>query len=301
MDKVERKIDDNMIVKATIAGDSIKITTALGSDNPVMRRFNKDYMINTRTAELVKIKHADSRTDIQNLRSLRKTFERIRLLINANFQGGRDQLFVTLTYRQSPMKDSKKLYADFKAYIKRLRKKLNTKIAYIVVIEPTAKGGWHCHTLIKRLDKKILYLKNNEMAKLWKQGFVNVRRIRQSDNIAMYLSAYLSDVDLNNLSDDVTKSKSHSKKIIKGGRLSFYPKGMRIYRTSRYGIQQPVKLKGYKAKIQDKYGISNALPDYYRSFDICTSDGDPINIEVEYYSRRKVKLKQANIKENADH
>ena len=94
MDKVERKIDNNVIVKATIAGDSIKITTALGSDNPVMRRFNKDYMINTRTAELVKIKHADSRTDIQNLRSLRKTFERIRLLINANFQGGRDQLLL---------------------------------------------------------------------------------------------------------------------------------------------------------------------------------------------------------------
>lgn len=288
-------IDSNTFVSATIAGDSIKLTTALGSKKPIVQRFDKDHMINIQTGDLIKIEHAKSRTDLKNLRSLRKTFEKIRMLINANFTGGKNQLFVTLTYKQSPMKDQEKLYKDFKAFMKRLRIEVNAQLAYILVVEPTAKGGWHCHTLIKRLDKKNFYIPNSKMAELWGKGFVNVRRIKQSDNIAMYLSAYLSDVDLNNLSDDVRCDKP--KKIIKGARLSFYPSGMRIYRISRDGIIQPKKIKGYKAEIQEKYKI--ITPDYYRNFDLIRSDG-VYTIEVEYYSRKKAKIKQSNIKENAN-
>lgn len=291
----KKEIERGSFVSATIAGDSIKITTALGNKNPTMIKFDKDSMLNTKTGELVKIKHAKSRTDPKNLRSLRRTFEKIRLLINANFSGGKNQLFVTLTYRNSPMRDTLKLYNDFKIFMARLRNKIESKVAYIVVIEPTAKGGWHAHCLLKRLDRKNFYLSNKNVASLWQQGFVNVRRIKQSDNIAMYLSAYLSDVDLNNLNDDVRCDKP--KKIIKGARLSFYPSGMRIYRTSRDGIIQPKKIKGYKAEIQEKYKI--ITPDYYRDFDLVTSDGC-YNVEVEYYSRKKAKIKQSNSKKNAD-
>lgn len=293
----KKEIERDSFVSATIAGDSIKITTALGNKNPTMIKFDKDSMLNTKTGELVKIKHAKSRTDPKNLRSLRRTFEKIRLLINANFSGGKNQLFVTLTYRNSPMRDTLKLYNDFKIFMARLRNKIESKVAYIVVIEPTAKGGWHAHCLLKRLDKKSFFISNQDLASLWRQGFVNVRRIKQSDNIAMYLSAYLSDVDLNNLSDDVGCNKP--KKIIKGGRLSFYPPGMRIYRTSREGIRQPIKIKGYKEDIQNKYNLPVAMPDYYKKFDLIRSDG-VYTIEVEYYSRKKAKIKQSNIKENAN-
>lgn len=289
----KKEIERDSFVSATIAGDSIKITTALGNKNPTTIKFDKDSMLNTKTGELVKIKHAKSRTDPKNLRSLRRTFEKIRLLINANFSGGKNQLFVTLTYRNSPMRDTLKLYNDFKIFMARLRNKIESKVAYIVVIEPTAKGGWHAHCLLKRLDKKSFFISNKDLASLWRQGFVNARRIKQSDNIAMYLSAYLSDIDLNNLSDDVGCNKP--KKIIKGGRLSFYPPGMRIYRTSREGIRQPIKIKGYKEDIQNKYNLPVAMPDYYKKFDLIRSDG-VYTIEVEYYSRKKAELKHAMAK-----
>lgn len=291
----EKEINKKSYVNAVIAGDTIKFTTAFGSKEPVVQKFSKDYMINTRTNELIKIKHAKTRTDPKNFRSLRKTFEKIRLLINANFNGGQNQLFVTLTYKDSPMKDTDKLYKDFKAFIKRLRKKVNAELAYLLVIEPTAKGGWHCHTLIKRLDKKNLYLPNRVISELWGQGFVNVRRIKTSDNIACYLSAYLGDIDLNNLNDNPTSTVP--KNIIKGGRLTFYPNGMRIYRTSRKGIKQPRKIQGFKEELQKSNGILGISPDYYRTFEVVNSFGEPINIEVEYYSKKKAKLQKAKLKE----
>ena len=290
-----KKIESDSLVTAQIAGDSIKITTALGTLNPVMKRYDKDHMLNTKTGEVVEIKHADKRTDLQNRRSLMKTFEKIRMLINANFLGGKNQLFVTLTYKESPMNDSARLYSDFKAFMKRLRKKVGTYIAYLVVIEPTAKGGWHAHCLMKRLDGKTFYLKNAEMACLWSQGFVNVRRVKQSDNLARYLSAYLGDIDLNNLDDEV-KDKDAPKNIIKGGRLSFYPTGMRIYRTSRQGIKKPLKIKNVKEKIEKKYGLNNVSPTFYKSFDIVDSNLNFRTIEVEYYSRKNAELKRAMAK-----
>ena len=213
------------------------------------------------------------------------------MLINANFLGGKNQLFVTLTYKDSPMRDSDRLYNDFKAFIKRLRKKMGVYIAYLVVIEPTAKGGWHAHCLMKRLDGKTFYLKNAEMASLWAQGFVNVRRIKQSDNLARYLSAYLGDIDLNNLDDEV-KDKKAPKNIIKGGRLGFYPIGMRIYRTSRKGIKKPLKVKGFKEEIEEKYDLSKSKPTFYKSFDILDNNLNFRTIEVEYYSRKDAKIKK---------
>lgn len=286
-----KKIDSDRLITAQIAGDSIKITTALGTLRPIMTRYDKDHMLNTRTGEIVEIKHADKRTDLQNRRSLLKTFEKIRMLINANFLGGKNQLFVTLTYKDSPMRDSDRLYNDFKAFIKRLRKKMGVYIAYLVVIEPTAKGGWHAHCLMKRLDGKAFYLKNAEMASLWAQGFVNVRRIKQSDNLARYLSAYLGDIDLNNLDDEV-KDKKAPKNIIKGGRLGFYPIGMRIYRTSRKGIKKPLKVKGFKEEIEEKYDLSKSKPTFYKSFDILDNNLNFRTIEVEYYSRKDAKIKK---------
>ena len=132
--------------------------------------------------------------------------------------------------------------------------------------------------------------------KAWDQGFVNVRRLSNADNAGAYLMAYLSDVDLNNLEGNFDKKndKDQPKKIVKGGRLGLYPVGMQIYRTSRKGIHQPLKLKDSKENIQEKYGLSGLSPDYYRKFEIIRAqDEEPFVIETEYYSRRKAELKRA--------
>lgn len=50
-----KKIESDSLVTAQIAGDSIKITTALGTLNPVMKRYDKDHMLNTKTGKLLRL------------------------------------------------------------------------------------------------------------------------------------------------------------------------------------------------------------------------------------------------------
>lgn len=261
-----------------------------------MRKLNKDEMLNVKTGEVVRVHHIESRADPKNYQSLRSTFKRLKRLIGANFYGGKSELWLTLTYKESPMTDPQRLYADFKRFMRRLRRVTGKDLAYILVVEPQASGSLHGHILMKTLDESNLFIENSKVAKAWGQGFVNVRRLKDSDNVGAYLMAYLTDVDLNNLEGDFGEKKSTSKKIIKGGRLGLYPVGMQIYRHSRKGIRQPLKLKDTKENIQKKYKIEDIMPDYYRKFEIRKGNREPFEIETEYYSRKKAELKRAMVK-----
>lgn len=284
------------MVTAHIYGDTIEISTALGGI-PVMKKLDKDRMLNIRTGEVVEVHHITSRADPKNYQSLRATFKRLKRLIGTNFHGGKSELWLTLTYRESPMTDPDRLYSDFRRFMRRLRTLTGKKLAYILVVEPQASGSFHGHILMKTLDKSNLFIENSKVATAWGQGFVNVRRLKNSDNVGAYLMAYLTDIDLNNLEGSFDKEKNQSKKIIKGGRLGLYPVHMRIYRTSREGIKQPLKLKDTKENIQKKYKLDGLMPDYYRKFEIIKKeDLEPFEIETEYYSRKKAELKRAMAK-----
>lgn len=291
--KIKKAIKNDQVVSAYHYGDTIEVSTALGA-NPVMRKVDKDRMVNTATGELKLIKHVTSRADPKNYQSLRATFKRLKRLIGANFSGGPSELWITLTYSDSPMTDSKRLYSDFKRLMRRLRRLTGKNLAYIVVIEPQASGSLHAHLLLKTLDHSRLYIANSDLATAWGQGFVNVKRLKDSDNVGAYLMAYLSDIDLNNLDGSFDK-KNQSKKIIKGGRLALYPVGMQIYRKSRKGIVQPTSIIATKQDIKDDFDLADS--DYYRAFDVKNGD-NTFKIETEYYSLTKSKIKKALAKIN---
>lgn len=287
-----KQIDPESAVTAFIYGDTIEMSNVLGGI-PVMQKVSRDKMVNRVTGEITEVHHITSRADPKNYESLRSTFKRLKRLIGANFSGGYSELWCTLTYKDSPMTDPKRLYADFKRFMRRLRTITGKKLAYIVIIEPQASGSLHAHLLLKTIDNSRLYIANKVLADAWGQGFVNVRRLSNADNVAAYVMAYVSDVDLNNLEGDFNKSTKTPKKIVKGGRLGLYPIGMQIYRRSRQGIVQPAKFKGRKKDIKQKYQI-DVLPEYYRSFDVKHhEDGEKFTIETEYYSRKKAKLEKA--------
>lgn len=288
----KKQINDESPVTAHIYGDTIELSTALGG-TPVMQKVSRDKMVNRVTGEITEVHHITNRADPKNYESLRATFKHLKRLIGANFQGGYSELWCTLTYRDSPMMDSKRLYADFKRFMRRLRTITGKKLAYIVIIEPQTSGSLHAHLLLKTLDRSRLYIPNEKLAEAWGQGFVNVKRLSGADNVASYVMAYVSNVDLNNLEGRLDKDENLPKRIIKGGRLSLYPIGMQIYRRSRRGIVQPAKFKGRKKDIKQKYQI-DVLPEYYRSFDVKhREDGETFTIETEYYSRKKAKLEKA--------
>lgn len=259
-----------------------------------------EYMV-LDTGEVKEYNKIDNRA--QDKESLRKTFKHIRELINTNFTGERNELCFTITYREN-MTDPKLLYKDFEKFMKKLKYKYGS-VDYINVVEPQGRGAWHCHILLKFNGLKKAYIPNKDIADMWGHGFVKVKAIKKNiDNLGAYLSAYLGDIELNDdnlhqlFCDGVIKQGQGinikeveidgvKKKIIKGGRLHYYPPGMNIYRCSR-GIKQPTVTHLSYEKAKKIVGA--ATPTYSTKTVIQDDDGKTINsIIYEQYNLKREK------------
>jgi len=221
-----------------------------------IKKISKDEYVLVATGEILKYKNkSENRSEDKN--SLRKTFKKIRQLINTNFLGLANELCFTITYKEN-VTDPKVLYKDFDKFMKKLKYKYKS-VDYINVVEPQGRGAWHCHILLKFNDRKKIYIPNKEIAAMWGHGWVTVKAMKKDiDNLGAYLSAYLGDIELNEenimecLNDGSIKINQPlnvkevdvngvKKKFLKGGRLHFYPTGMNIYRCSR-GIKKPIEI-----------------------------------------------------------
>ncbi|HFU4138252.1 TPA: hypothetical protein ACGO73_002058, partial [Streptococcus suis] len=216
-----------------------------------IKKLNKDEYVNLATGEIKEYQHIENRSESYN--SLRQTFKKIRYLINNNFTGKPNELFVTLTYAEN-MTDTNRLYTDIKKFMMKLRYKYNdvSDIDYLSVIEPQGRGAWHIHMLLRFNALSSVFVPSHELAELWGHGFIKIERIQNVDNIGAYLSAYLADVELT--SDNIHKAvredmeiiekevDGEKKKFVKGGRLHMYPSGMNLYRKSK-GITFPERKK----------------------------------------------------------
>lgn len=217
-----------------------------------IKKINANEYVLLSTGEIKEFNKIENRS--QDKESLRKTFKHIRELINTNFTGNPNELCFTITYKEN-MTDSKLLYKDFEKFMKKLKYKYED-VDYINVVEPQGRGAWHCHILLRFNSTNKIYIPNREISQMWGRGFVTVKAIKRNiDNLGAYLSAYLGDVELDedNLSELVELGSIKpgqafnvkevdvdgvKKKFIKGGRLSYYPPKMNIYRCSR-GIRKP--------------------------------------------------------------
>ena len=178
--------------------------------------------------------------------------KKLRRLVAHNFTGGANQLWITLTYRNH-VTETAIVYMDFKAFIRRIRNQFGN-VDYITVIEPQASGRWHLHVLLKNDSE--LTIPNNDLAKMWGKGFTKTKRLRRADKVGNYLIAYLSNLQIGDESSD-------KKSIVKGARLYMYPKGIRIYRTSR-GIEKPLEITTTKGELMETYKI-NSPPTFSRT------------------------------------
>ncbi len=195
----------------------------------------------------------------QNQKSLQRTFQTIRGLINANAprKDAHKVKFITLTYAEN-MTDTKQLYRDFKAFWKRFlywnEKQGNDRPEYLLVIEPQERGAWHGHLLLF-YPKKAPFIPIKDLTNLWGNGFTFITDTDNMRSISAYLSAYLTDipVDIQDGEEpDFIDEKGVPKKVLKGGRVHLYPTGMNIYRCSR-GLKKP-----------EKYFVSEDMADNYR-------------------------------------
>lgn len=292
----EQEIAENAMVTVTQMGHIVEVQHMdKVNRNAHIRKVDKEHYVDLSTGELHEFKLSEVRS--QNINSLRQTFKKMRYLINNNFSGERNELFVTLTYRGDlQTRDYKRVKKDFISFYKRFQRKYGD-VDYIRVLEPHASGNWHLHVLFRLNEVEKAYVSNEEMASLWRNGFVNVQATRSVDNVGAYLTAYLADVSTDELYDSNIFSVDHNegifekevegetKRFVKGGRLSFYPTGVNIYASSKGIVAPERKEMSYS---EAKKIARHRTPHYKKSISIADESRDYQNtITYEQYNLKR--------------
>lgn len=254
-----------------------------------VRTLDKDHFVEVASGEIKDYEHHDNRSF--NEKSLKRTFARLRALINTNCTDPAFCRWCTLTYKEN-MTDPAKLYTDFRYFIDRLcyycEKRGIERPEYISVVEPQARGAWHCHLLLI-WDTVAPFIANVDLANLWKKGFVRINALDDVDNIGAYLTAYLCDMEIPNCEGSAVKNvilkNGKSKSFIKGGRLFMYPPDMCLYRHS-IGIKEPETdtCTYYEAKEK----VKGAALTYSTTIRLSDEDNDfQTIVHKEYYNTKR--------------
>lgn len=272
-------IADDDLVTVTEMGHIVEVQHMRKMNRQAhIKKLDKHRYVDLQTGEIKEFKHIENRS--QSYNSLRQTFKKLRYLVNNNFTGKGNELHVILTYGEN-MTDTEKLYDDFRKFIQRLRYRYKNKstIDYISVVEPQERGAWHCHALLRFNDLERIYIPNDDLASLWKQGFTKTKGLKNVDNIGAYLSAYLTDVELtednvmkfaNSDYEVITKQvDGQEKRFIKGGRLHMYPPNMNLFRKSS-GIVYPERKKMKHKEV--KKIVGSAKPTFEKTYHIETEE-----------------------------
>lgn len=303
------EIHPDKLVKMTDMGHIKEVMSVdkLSFEAPPITKLSQDLYMLKHTGEVREYDHTENRSE--NVKSLSRTFKRIRQIINYNFGGRDNELAFTLTYAEN-MTNPQRLYDDFKKFFMRLRYQYGQDIDYFSVVEPQGRGAWHCHVLLRFNAVEKIFIPNKEIAELWGQGFVTVKAINKNvDNLGAYLSAYLGDIELTPENEKViaeccpgepeqyelktAEVDGVQKKFIKGGRLHLYPTGMNIYRKSR-GIKVPEST--YMPYKDAKKVVGSATPNYSSTLCVLDDNGTELNrITYEQYN-----LKRKNSQEGGE-
>jgi len=294
LNKDELGIAPNDFVKVTTMKHIVEIQYLSHQNTQQhIQKLNADQYVDLETGEIKDFDRTENRSESTN--SLRKTFRRLRELINTNFEGSANELFVTLTYKgELQTNDPKRIYSDYDKFMKRLKYKYRdvSKIDYINVLEPHASGNFHMHVLMRFNDLERIYIPNDELAQIWGNGFVTIQSLGNIDNIGAYVTAYLTDIEVSadaegKMVQEKQVQGGETKKFVKGGRLHFYPTGVNIYRKSR-GIEEPLVEKTTYKRAQKKLGELQ-LPNFVYGVELVDDETDFKNtiIKEQYNLKRK--------------
>lgn len=286
-------------VTVKLCGNVIEVRHSVyGSPEITIEKLDADTYVDLRTGEVKEFSHTASRAE--NTASVAQSLRNLRDLINANLTDPATALWVTLTYKEN-MRDTHKLYQDFHAAVKRLRRYLqkhgHPPMEYIAAAEPQGRGAWHLHVLLL-FPEKAPFIPNTHMAKLWGHGHTKTKGLQGVDNPGLYLTAYLGDMELTEAATSGTQrgrlaevetvdeqGQKRRKAIIKGARLHLYPPGFNLYRCSR-GVKRPQVLHMTEREAQEI--IRDAPLTYEKTIAVTDSQGQTLNIiNYRQYNRAR--------------
>lgn len=204
-------INEKDIVCVKEMGNVIEITFLQHkNEGATIKKIDNDNYIVLSTGELKESNHILSRAD--NKAQVSQSLKRLRDYLNTNIVDVNKCKWMTLTYREN-MTDTKRLYRDFKNFIKRFKYKYG-HIEYIVACEPQGRGAWHLHCIII-FDDVAPFIPNSEIAELWQQGFTKTTKLDNIDNIGAYLTAYLGDMEFDEFVNSDINHNLHSNLFLK--------------------------------------------------------------------------------------
>lgn len=221
----------------------------------------------------------DEESKLRKLESRQKGMRRanstLRRLINANaYKWKRSNKtlytpkFVTLTFKEN-IKDIKTANPIFSKFIKRLSYKENKNLKYVVVTEFQDKykrGAIHYHTIFFNLE----YIWGDDLAKIWKEGFVNIKNINGVSNIGAYVCKYMSkefeDERLDGkkryfASRGLKKPIEIKEQSLAHCILSKVPKELLRFQKEFDGHQEDVKVKYSQYQIDREKSFGDVIPE----------------------------------------
>lgn len=205
--------NDDIVVKTDLGRCSkIKYVSHLNTSNCLIRK-NKNEYIDARTGELKEYE----RHKTTSRKSVNRKLTQYEELVIYNFQGNKNELFITLNCKDN-ITEIADIQKFFKSFIRKLRKDYEG-LEYIYMPEQTEQGCWHIHLFIKCTSLTEFYIPVPKLYKYWGQGGVYVMKNRNTFK---------------------TINHSKDKRNDRLERFRYFPKGKRMYGTSR-GIKKPPK------------------------------------------------------------
>lgn len=245
-------LDTDSNSKIIFLPDSAEVVTAKNSGGSTalsgIKRISKDEYVKVETGEVFKYNTNANKTD--NTVSIKKSLKNLRKLILNNFVEF-ESLFITLTYKDE-MFDFAQAVQDYTKFFESLKKHYkHYNLKYLRIIEPTDKGNWHIHMLLKsakKVDK--FYISQETVQNIWKHGSVKVEQIHNIEGLANYFCTYSND-------DKALPEKAKPKHVKKQERWKYYPYRARIFAKSN-DIVYPKTVKAKRGQVDE------LLKDYKR-------------------------------------
>ena len=210
-------LDTDSNSKIIFLPDGAEVVTAKNSGGTTalsgIKRISKDEYVTVETGEVFKYNTNVNKTD--NTVSIKKSLKNLRKLILNNFVEF-ESIFITLTYKDE-MFDFAQAVQDYTKFFESLKKHYkHYNLKYLRIIEPTDKGNWHIHVLLKSAEKiDKFYISQEKVQSIWKHGSVKVAQIHNIEGLANYFCTYSND-------DKALTEKAKPKHVKKQERWKYY-------------------------------------------------------------------------------
>ena len=169
-------------------------------------------------------------------RNLQRTRETLKYTIECNTT--QYTKFVTLTCNDQSY-EREVMIARFKLFIKRLRYKMAKAIPYTYLMEAHKSGALHIHAILYLDD----YIPQRELQATWSHGIVDIRKLKDSRDTALYVMKYLT--------KDIIGSNLNKKAYVNSNNLH---KPLIDYSAEPIYLSNPSYIKHYTRTLENEQG-----------------------------------------------